>query len=314
MIFVIDHLMGTILGYFYFKQESGAQYRTTYSIEKTTADLLIFGSSRANHHYHPAVFKERFNLSYYNVGRDGHFIFYNSAVLKAVLERYVPNIIILDLIGGEFGKNQVDYDRLSSLLPYYKSHPEMRSIIKLKSKFEYFKMLSSIYPYNSSMFTISIGNTEFNKKRRGDIQGFIPLTNVWSGPIQIDDRPAKYELDSIKINAFETFIQQCNRSKIKLYIICSPYYFQSRQTEYSVKIGREIAKRYDISFFDYSEDSIFIQNSKLFSDTEHLNETGARVFSNILIGDIEKMTGVDDTESLTSLPNSPTPSWATEIH
>ena len=57
IIFIFDYSVGNILRYFYFKQESGMPYRTTYSIEKTTADILIFGSSRANHHYHPDVFE-----------------------------------------------------------------------------------------------------------------------------------------------------------------------------------------------------------------------------------------------------------------
>lgn len=82
IVFILDYSIGNVLRYFYFKQESGLQYRTTYSIEKTRADVLIFGSSRANHHYNPIVFENRLKQSYYNVGRDGNFIFYHSAVLK----------------------------------------------------------------------------------------------------------------------------------------------------------------------------------------------------------------------------------------
>lgn len=136
IVFILDISIGSVLRYYYFKQESSSQYRTTYSIEKTKADILIFGSSRANHHYNPDVFDNRMNLSYYNVGRDGNFIFYHYAVLKGVLKRYSPKIVILDFIHGEFRQNQDSYDRLSSLLPYYRSHSEMRSIINLKSKYE----------------------------------------------------------------------------------------------------------------------------------------------------------------------------------
>jgi len=83
-VFLIDCTIGTTLQYFYFKQESGFLYRTTYAIEKTKADVLIFGSSRASRHYNPNIFTNRIHLSCYNVGHDGNFILYQYAVLNAV--------------------------------------------------------------------------------------------------------------------------------------------------------------------------------------------------------------------------------------
>lgn len=288
IIFVLDYSIGKTLRYFYFKQESGLQYRTTYSIEKTTANLLVFGSSRANHHYDPAIFEKQFHLSYYNTGRDGTSILYHTAVLNAVFKRYVPKIVILDFMDKEFQKNKDSYDRLAALLPYYKTHPEMRSIIELKSKFEKLKLISSIYPYNSSMFTIAIGNTELNKKRNNDIQGYVPLTKTWSGPIHPVNNPAIYEIDSTKIRAYKTFIQKCAREKVKLYIACSPYFTKSSYVDYSLRIAKEIAKENNVDFFDYSGDARFINNTKLFADNEHLNEQGARLFSNRVADDMSK--------------------------
>ena len=287
IIFAFDYSIGNILNYLYFKQESGLQYRTTYSIEKTTADVLIFGSSRANHHYRPDIFEKRLHLSYYNVGRDGNFIFYHYAILKGVLKRYSPKIIILDFPDREFIKNQDSYDRISSLLPYYRSHPEMRSIIELKGPYEKLKLLSSIYPYNSSMFTIAVGNAEFNKKRRGDINGYVPLKKIWNSAIQIDNNSTKYEIDCIKVKLYELFIQDCINSKIKLYIVRSPYFIKSN-TDCSATLVKEIAKKYNVMFFDYSNDPIFINNSKLFADPEHLNDEGAKIFSSLLIERITK--------------------------
>lgn len=287
IVFILDYVIGNILTYFYFKQKSGLLYRTTYSIEKTEADLLIFGSSRANHHYNPNIFENRMNLHSYNVGRDGNFIFYHSAVLKSVLKRYSPKIIILDFVPSEFREENHIYDRLSSLLPYYRTHPEMREIINLKSMYEKVKMFSYIYPYNSLIFSIAIGNTEFNKKRNYDFKGYIPLKKILNNPIKIDITSSRYEIDNIKINAYKTFIQDCINSNVKLYIVCSPYYIKSNHIDYSVRIGKEIARRNNIEFFDYSNNPLFLNNSKLFSDISHLNDNGATIFSNILINNIK---------------------------
>src|SRR5665647_758185 len=125
IVFFLDYTIGNILKYLYSKQESGFLYRTTYSIDSTKADILIFGASRANHHYYPQAFENRLHMSCYNTGRDGNSIFYHFAILQAILKRYSPKVAILDFSREEFKRDQESYDRLSSLLPYYYDHPEM---------------------------------------------------------------------------------------------------------------------------------------------------------------------------------------------
>lgn len=280
---VFDYLFGTILRHFYFKQESGLQYRTTYSLELTTEDVIIIGASRANHHYHPEVFEKRLGMSYYNTGRDGSPVFYHYAVLKCILKRYTPKIVIMDFTGEEFRKDQEGYDRLSSLLPYHKSHPEIRSIIELRGPYEKVKLLSSIYPYNSSLFTIAVGNAEFNKKRRGDIKGYVPLGGVWNEPVITDNTQSDYEVDSNKVNAYSSFIKDCINAGTRLYIICSPYYFKTTQTDISFAMAQDIAQKNKIPFLNFFKDSAFNSNNALFSDMVHLNDDGAKFFSNKVI-------------------------------
>lgn len=301
IIFALDYSIGNTLGYFYFKQIMGVQYRTTYSIEKTKADILIFGSSRANHHYHPIVFEKRLNQSCYNAGRDGNFIFYHYAVLKGVLARYSPKIVILDFVRGEFIRYPDSYDKLSSLLPYYKTHPEMRSIIELKSTYEKIKLLSSIYPYNSSVVAIAVGNTKINMQKKSDINGYMPIKKVWDGLISIDSNYSKNELDHTKIDLYESFIQDCKNSKVKVFIICSPYPVKSNHADYSIILGKEIAKKYNVTFLDYSNDSIFINNPKLFADIGHLNDDGAHLFSNRLIDTISQIIKIRNSKSMLSV-------------
>ncbi|MEP7108277.1 MAG: hypothetical protein ABI760_09840 [Ferruginibacter sp.] len=283
IVFIIDFTIGSLLNYFYFKQKSGYEYRTTYSLEKTQADVLIFGSSRANHHYRPDIFEDRLNMTYYNVGRDGNFIFYHYAMLKGILERYAPKIIVLDLVKEEFRKNSNSYDRIATLLPYYDSHPEIRSIIELKSHYEKYKLFSKIYPFNSLILKISIANTDFNKKRSPDIKGYIPKTRTWDQPITYDTTDVRYELDNKKIEMYEDFIKDCNKAGIKLYVFVSPYFIKLNHTDYSIAIGGEIAKKYNIKFYDYSNDSLFTSNRSLFDDMVHLNHGGAKVFTDLVV-------------------------------
>lgn len=288
ILFVLDLSIGKALEYFYFKQESGLMYRTTYSLEQTNAELLVFGSSRANHHYVPSVFEKELNMSYYNVGRDGSFILYHYAILEGILKRYTPKTILLDVSEKEFIKDNEAYERLSCLLPYYKNHSEIQQIINLRSKLEKYKILSSIYPFNSSLFTMAIGNTEYNKQRKQDNNGYIALQGHWRMPIEALNSPSNEVLDSIKIKYYEKFISKCKSAGIKLNIIHSPHYFRLINTDGSLEKAKSIAKINHIPFYDLSNDSIFLYNPDLFSDTYHLNGEGAIIFTNKLIDLITK--------------------------
>lgn len=289
---ILDFIIGNLLDTFYFKQESGVEYRTTYSIEKTKARVLVFGSSTANHNYETNTFKKILNTSVYNAGRDGNSVFYDYGLLRAILKRYSPSIIILDFDTQEFLKADDDYDKLSSLLPYYKTHPEIRGVVDLKSHYEKYKLLSHIYPFNSSIFTIAIGNMQYNKHRSIDIDGYVPLNTVWNEPIKAV-KPDSGTLDSNKINCYKSFITNCIDKKIKLYVVCSPLFIIADSLTNSLISGKQIADAYHIPFFDYSQDTTFLNSSGLFADVNHLNEKGASVFSariadSILTGNMKK--------------------------
>lgn len=283
IIALLDYGIGSVLRHYYFTQQSGLQYRTTYSIDSTTAKTLVFGSSRANHHYYPHEFETQLHQTYYNVGRDGSFIHYHYAVLQAVLKRYTPKIIILDITRNTFEYEPSHYDRLSALLPYYQSHPELRDIIILKSEYEQLKLQSSIYPYNSSLFTIAVGNTNFNKKRKEDIKGYVPLTKHWASSLTNDTTTAPYAMDSVKIKLYNAFIDDCAKAKIPLYIVCSPYFVHYNAPDYSITLAQQIAQQHNVPFFNYTNDTTFTQHPNLFADATHLNNHGALIFSKLLL-------------------------------
>ncbi|MFA5973151.1 MAG: hypothetical protein WC780_12430 [Lentimicrobiaceae bacterium] len=285
IVIILDFSIGTVLKHYYFKQYSGYEFRTMYAMEETTADLLIFGSSKANHQYYPAIFENRLKLTYYNVGRDGTSIFYSYAILKSILKRYSPKMIILD-ITREFGKNQESYDRLSMLLPYYEKHPEIRSIIELKSKYEKLKLLSKIYPYNSLIFSIIAGNSEFNEERHRNINGYIPLFKELNPKSLIHSTPLHYDLDSVKIKIYESFIKDCIKSNIKLYIVISPDYINLEYNDKANIVAEKIAQKYNVKCFDFYRDTSLVNHAKYFADNSHLNDNGAKVFSKLVVDKI----------------------------
>jgi len=286
IILLFDLLIGKTLEYFYYRQTSGLLYRTTYSMDSTTADILIFGSSRANHHYVPEILEDSLKMFYYNTGRDGSGIFYQLAVLKSILKRHNPKIVILDYYDVlEF--NQSDYDRLSSLLPYYKRHIEIQDIVNKRSSFEMVKLLSSTYPYNSLLTTIMVGNFDMNKKRKSDNKGYVPLYSEWKLDLKTVESIPKLSLDVNKKNSFIEFIDLCRKSEIKVYVVYSPI-FMLHADEEEISIAKKLCKERNVDFLDFSKDNFFLSRPDFFQDITHLNHKGAITFTNQVLTKIKR--------------------------
>jgi hypothetical protein len=288
VLFVLDFALGTILEKLYFKQRNGELYRITYSIDKTHEDILVFGSSRAEHHYHPEVFQKRLNLSFFNTGLDGEHILFHYALLKGALSHYTPKVVILDFVAGEFKINRECYDKISNLLPYYESHPEIRDLIQLRGPYEKYKLLSKVYPYNSEILQILQGVSSSSKPSHQEEDGYFPLYNKETDRERKISYPASYPIDSIKLKIYESFLRDCKKAGTELFVICSPYYLDAQNEEYSIRLAKELARKYNVDFLDFSMDPLLSKNKNLFSDPSHLNDQGARIYTGMVIDSISR--------------------------
>ena len=287
---VFDQTIGHTLNYFYFKHQPVSDISTTtYVADYCTQRVLVLGSSRASHHYISNDIQAATNLTCYNAGADGAYILYSCAMLKCVLSRYTPKLVILDLLPDEFKASPETYDRLSVLLPYYQNHPEIRSIVELRSPYEKVKLLSGIYPFNSLVLPIVSLNFHENEQefKPDDQNGFIPLTNTInvSGDHFIDSVYHNYNIDPELVNAYRSIIKECVRHQVKLYVFVSPLLYSSVFKTKSIKIAADIALQNNIPFFDYTEDKQF-KKKIYFRDFGHLNKNGAKLYTAQVITDI----------------------------
>ena len=273
-------LVGRVIRYFYFRQESGLLYRTTYSLEKSHEDIIILGPSTANHHYIPSMFEENLKMTCYNTGRDGNGIYFNLAIQKGILQRYRPQILILDIRPEILTEESLDMQRLSNLLPYYNDHPEIRSIVLLRSENERIKLFSQIYPFNSLLLTILAGNLEFNKNRKADYKGYVPLYKTMDYKVN-DTISELVNYDTNKIKALETFIENAKFNGSRVIMIKSPSYIYYKNEDKD--IINEISIKYNVPYWKYFNDTAFIYHPELFMDRSHLNNNGAIKFSSIII-------------------------------
>lgn len=281
IVFILDYSIGNAVKYFYFRQDIGRHYRAIYSLEKTQADILIFGPSTGYNNYVPEVLETRLKQTCYNTSSPGQFILYHYASLRTILNRYSPKYIILDIIPGEFLAERDSYDRLSFLLPFYKRDTALQSVVDLKSPFEKYKLLSSIYPFNSTLLLLTAQNSVSYRSRHAVVKGYRARTKVWDKPVK-STSPEPYPLDSVKIEIFKSFINDCKLSDTKLVITCSPRFLDFKGRDISIMLAEKIAKEQDVLFLDFTNDAFFLNRPYLFDEPLHLNWKGSQEFTNLL--------------------------------
>jgi hypothetical protein len=284
VIVLFDQIIGFGLEKFYFTASSGAIHQTTYAIEKANEDVLILGTSRARYHYNTKVIEDSTGLSVYNLGSNGNFTLYQNAILKSVTKRHTPKAIILDF-SDNFNYNPVEHDRLALLLPYYKKHPEIQEVLSMKSPYEKWKMMSKIYPFNSRISSILMGNLELNKKRekyKDTYKGYKPLERIYELEIDSLQLPNDYAVNDIKYDLFKEIISICKKKNIQLVVVVSPAYFLY-ENNYSIELCKKLCEDNNVAFIDYSRDEEYLKNKALFADVTHLNKTGSTLFTSQLM-------------------------------
>ncbi len=102
-------------------------------------------------------------------------------------------------------------------------------------------------------------------------------------------------INSDNVNALYNMIEICNKIGARPVLLTTPFskeYIEMIQQvipeffqEFSEKMN-EIVTNSGVEYYDYSHDTRFLNHHNLFMDGDHLNETGAKIFVDILIEEV----------------------------
>lgn len=283
IIFIIDFLLGYVFNHMVEGAVGGNNGRINYICNQTNEEMLVFGSSRADHHYNPKILMDSLGVSCYNCGEDGNGIILNYGRLLMMLERYRPKIIFYDVaIGFDLLTND-NHKYIGKLKPYYERNGIKQVFLTVDNK-EQWKMLSQLYRYNSSFLTIIADR--FHPIRSMGFQGFRPLEGQMDKMkvSKVDRKPKAYQFDSLKIDFLNKFIDKTEN--IKLVFVESPLWY-GMDTLQLAPI-REICMQRNIPLIDFSNNPKFVGNNEYFKDGSHLNARGADEFTKDLIIELKK--------------------------
>ena len=283
VILLLDWTIGVIMNSLRVRASGGETARTEYICNKTDAQILVMGSSRAAHHYDPNVIENKLGKSCYNCGYDGCGIIVAFSQLQLILERYEPEIIIYELTPSyDYIAN--DNSRFLKVLRPYCYNSSVREVVESIDNTERYKLLSQAYRYNSVFVSIAL---DYFRESIDSLKGYKPEFKVldYEPEFNSDFQERCDDIDELKAYYLSRFIEICSEHSIKLSFVISPIYQNRSNVAFQYGIEQISAK--GISVYDLSCDTMLTSQVQYFSDAVHLNASGARVFSEVLCSKID---------------------------
>ncbi len=271
LVIMIDQFGGYALERINLGTLKGDYGRNNYIATQANQDILIFGSSRAIHHYDPTLIGKAFNMSCYNCGEDGMGIILMYARLQMILQRHTPKIIIYD-VEPEYDILENDNTRyLGFLRPYY-NNPIVQEICCDVDPNEQFKNLSRLYRFNSRFIDILSQYLSHSPSLAKEYT-WSPLTGTLKIMQDKANNPINKTVDSTKIKYLTRLIRCCKNNNIKLIFTVSPYFHN--KDEVCLSVLKSLLQKHNISILNHYCDTAFTMHADYFHDVAHLNQMGA---------------------------------------
>lgn len=273
VLFVLDYSAGLYLNKQHKKLDRGEQGLLNKIFYTAEEDILVFGSSRAKFHYDSLTLERETGKSCYNAGLNGRGFLLSSVLIKQLLKRHKPALIVLDI---NFLNNtyQDENKKIDILRPYYSEFSEVKDLLDFKTPYEKIKHLSSSYPYNLSIPAII--ERKMNKDGEDQKKGSSTLKGTVLKKPSVDESVSEKELDKELLAELVEVADLCLAKNVKLFVCISPALerFNASSIE-KVRLGLE---EKGVEFHDFSSADTF-KSLKIFYDLQHLNDFGTIVYS-----------------------------------
>ncbi len=288
LVFFCDHLVGFVLYELLCNVKSGSFVAVKKVSEGVDADIVVMGSSRAQHHYDPRVIQDTLEMSCYNVGKDGSGILLMYGRYRMLKRKHIPRYVLYDVNGFDFGKFKGDYNFLYGLRPYWGEDPVVDSLICLYDKTERLKNFALCHRFNRGLFTLLGGN--YVPVVVDGANGFIPNSWDMKHDIAVSQIDPPTVVDSFRIRCLERFLMDCE-GKTQVIFYVSPYYKRTSDKDFSPVV--ELARKYKVPFINHCSDTAFVWHQEYFCDATHLNHRGAAAYSKVVASELKEMLKKD---------------------
>lgn len=279
LVFVADVVAGKILAYMVDNAKGGDNGRNNFICNTVNADILVFGSSRAIHHYNPLIIEKSFGKSCYNCGQDGNGVILNYGRYQLICQRYTPQLVIYDVMSGYDLLAGDDNHKYLNWLKAYYDRKGISEVFESVDPTEKYKMQSGMYRYNSNF--IQIVSDFIRPLQTEGINGFRPI-NIESDTMKFrktEEKASNIVFDSLKIAYINKMIDESPNTKF--IFVVSPIWYGLDSDQ--LRPIKEICIQRNLLFIDFSNNPKYVHNNYYFNDGSHMNARGADEFTRDLM-------------------------------
>lgn len=256
------------------------------SLFKKSADILILGSSSANHHYNSMMLEDSLKLSVYNSGLDGRDMVYFDVVLQSTLDRQIPKYVVLDISPGHIngswinriGDTKLYYRKNNAVTKYYDNETGWQQKLKLKS---------SLYRYNKTLSYL----IRVRLDRPNVLKGYAPLYGNKEGFEKYVT--SDFSVNSVELKHLDSIVDICKSNNIKLILVQSPQ--ENENSAFDNWIVSYTSEK-GILLITENKNPYYYEHPELFYDGSHLNADGADLFTNQIIKRIKCIINYNNDE------------------
>lgn len=254
------------------------------------AEIVISGSSRALTHYDPRILAAATGRSVYNIGLNGSQTDMQLARLKTYLRHNrKPQAVIHNVDAFSFQLTHGEVYDPGQYVPYLQEPDLYDALLRINPDTRKARILP-LYGYAAQDLRFGWLQGPLHWVRPSTapthIDGFKPRDTAWTG--EFDDFRARHpngvhvDIEAPGVQQFEELLKLCTEQGIRVVLVYSPEYseVQAMTTNRAEIFARleTLRQRYGAQLLDFSHSPISWRK-ELFYNSQHLNATGADVFT-----------------------------------
>lgn len=275
--FVLLYLMAWILdlaySQVYLHSSKRGKVEAVFNGGPNKYDVVILGTSRANNHFVPELFEKK-GLKTFNYGMSGSHLFETSLLLELMMERKFQIKCIILEADLSLSNDKRDEGTTARYLPFLHHSKAVANHFRQEKEFYgwYYIPFYRYIEYDSQigfreMYESLLGKTTNNL----DNKGYFPLytrngTSMKNNYQSLNPLHNKY---------YKKIKQICNANNIRLLTVTTPVCENVKGMDYFQKVTKIYPEIYNLENL--------VQGDEYFSSCGHLNDKGARVFTQNVI-------------------------------
>lgn len=243
-------------------------------------DYVFLGSSRVENSIVSSEIEKFTGKRTLNLGTQGAKLDDINIFLRLLIDKKVKVEKLFVQVDYSYNHESSSDIVRSQALPYMRSNKVIKDYLERVDSSFYKNYYLPFYRYATNDYRL--GFREFfasliGKKSKIDFNdGFVPLEGVMNSS---DKGLSELPKSIIEVNKSITEIDSiCEINNINVIYFCSPLCSKINTNGYLVKLKKKLP-----NFKDYSSS---ISNDSLFKDCSHLNKHGAKVFSKLLVNNL----------------------------